>query len=132
MGNVKRDKGQSEYQGIGMGNIVETSRGRYPEMGMGNNREMSEGAGNENGSIREGSERVSIRKMEEELSGRQVEVWTPGLLLEISGDVKEGVDIMVWEWKILGWIMGSVPYRHGGGWSKKINAWYLNTLMVYL
>jgi hypothetical protein len=26
----------------------------------------------------------------------------------------------------------SVPYRHGGGWSKKINAWYLNTLMVYL
>ncbi len=25
-----------------------------------------------------------------------------------------------------------VPYRHGGGWSKKINAWYLNTLMVYL
>ncbi len=26
----------------------------------------------------------------------------------------------------------NVPYRHGGGWSKKINAWYLNTLMVYL
>ncbi len=26
----------------------------------------------------------------------------------------------------------TVPYRHGGGWSKKINAWYLNTLMVYL
>jgi hypothetical protein len=25
-----------------------------------------------------------------------------------------------------------VPYSHGGGWSKKINAWYLNTLMVYL
>ncbi len=25
-----------------------------------------------------------------------------------------------------------VPYRHGGGRSKKINAWYLNTLMVYL
>ncbi len=25
-----------------------------------------------------------------------------------------------------------VPYRHGGGWSSKINAWYLNTLMVYL
>jgi hypothetical protein len=25
-----------------------------------------------------------------------------------------------------------VPYRHGGGWSRKINAWYLNTLMVYL
>jgi hypothetical protein len=28
--------------------------------------------------------------------------------------------------------IGGVPYRHGGGWSKKINAWYLNTLMVYL
>jgi hypothetical protein len=26
----------------------------------------------------------------------------------------------------------SVPYRHGGGWSRKINAWYLSTLMVYL
>jgi hypothetical protein len=26
----------------------------------------------------------------------------------------------------------SVPYRHSGGRSKKINAWYLNTLMVYL
>jgi hypothetical protein len=26
----------------------------------------------------------------------------------------------------------TVPYRHGGGWSKKINAWYLDTLMVYL
>ncbi len=25
-----------------------------------------------------------------------------------------------------------VSLRHGGGWSKKINAWYLNTLMVYL
>jgi hypothetical protein len=25
-----------------------------------------------------------------------------------------------------------VPYRHGGSWSKKINAWHLNTLMVYL
>ncbi len=29
-------------------------------------------------------------------------------------------------------LKGTVPYRHGGGWSKKINAWYLNTLMVYL
>ncbi len=26
----------------------------------------------------------------------------------------------------------SVPYRHGGGWSRKINAWHLYTLMVYL
>jgi hypothetical protein len=25
-----------------------------------------------------------------------------------------------------------VPYRHGGGWSRKINAWHLYTLMVYL
>jgi hypothetical protein len=25
-----------------------------------------------------------------------------------------------------------VSLCHGGGWSKKINAWYLNTLMVYL
>jgi hypothetical protein len=25
-----------------------------------------------------------------------------------------------------------VPYRHRGGRIKKINAWYLNTLMVYL
>ncbi len=25
-----------------------------------------------------------------------------------------------------------VRYRHGGGWSRKINAWYLYTLMVYL
>ncbi len=26
----------------------------------------------------------------------------------------------------------SVPYSHGGGWSRKINARYLHTLMVYL
>jgi hypothetical protein len=26
MGNIKRDKGKSGYQGIGMGNIAETSR----------------------------------------------------------------------------------------------------------
>jgi hypothetical protein len=26
----------------------------------------------------------------------------------------------------------NVPYRHRGGRIKKINAWYLNTLMVYL
>jgi hypothetical protein len=26
----------------------------------------------------------------------------------------------------------TVPYRHGGGRMKKINAWYLNTHMVYL
>jgi hypothetical protein len=25
-----------------------------------------------------------------------------------------------------------VRYRHGGGWSRKINAWHLYTLMVYL
>ncbi len=28
-------------------------------------------------------------------------------------------------------VVVTVPY-HGGGRSKKINAWYLNTLMVYL
>jgi hypothetical protein len=26
----------------------------------------------------------------------------------------------------------TVPYSHGGGWSRKINARYLHTLMVYL
>jgi hypothetical protein len=26
----------------------------------------------------------------------------------------------------------SVSLCHGGGWSRKINAWYLYTLMVYL
>ncbi len=26
----------------------------------------------------------------------------------------------------------SVRYGHGGGWSRKINAWHLHTLMVYL
>ncbi len=31
-----------------------------------------------------------------------------------------------------GTFVTSVPYRHGGGWSTKINAWYLNSLMVYL
>ncbi len=28
--------------------------------------------------------------------------------------------------------IGIVPCRHGGGWSRKINAWHLYTLMVYL
>jgi hypothetical protein len=27
---------------------------------------------------------------------------------------------------------GSVRDGHGGGWSRKINAWHLYTLMVYL
>jgi hypothetical protein len=35
-------------------------------------------------------------------------------------------------WNCLSLAVIIVPYRHGGGWSKKINAWYLNTLMVYL
>jgi hypothetical protein len=29
-------------------------------------------------------------------------------------------------------LLDTVRYRHGGGWSRKINAWHLYTLMVYL
>ncbi len=41
-----------------------------------------------------------------------------------------------WCWSVCVWVCVCVfiivCYRHGGGWSRKINAWHLYTLMVYL
>ncbi len=54
-----------------------------------------------------------------------------GLLVELPADHRAiGGSSLLLGGRLHGHI--TVSHRHGGGWSKKINAWYLNTLMVYL
>jgi hypothetical protein len=63
-------------------------------------------------------------------------LWATAADLDIRyGPLWHGFDYPLWatvQNEALQDLVMRVPHRHGGGWSKKINAWYLNTLMVYL
>ncbi len=45
---------------------------------------------------------------------------------------KMGSITHIYSWMLWSLLINTVPHRHGGGWSRKINAWHLYTLMVYL